>query len=563
MIETGMLAAVTMDLASQSEVAVHMGSGTSMAPLMLKFIVQLGVIIIAARLGGVLLKRVLKLPGVLGELVTGMIISPYALGGWNIPGLGQLFALPTDALPISPELYAIATLASIVLLFLSGLETDLSTFLRYSVVGTAVGVGGVVFSFTLGDMCAVWFGMASSFFDPPALFLGTISTATSVGITARILSEKRKFDTPEGVTILAGAVFDDVLGIIVLAIVVGMARVEKSDGIVEWHHVAGIALKALGFWIGCMTAGLLLARRFSSALKMLKSTEVIASVAFGLALLLAGLSEMAGLAMIIGAYIMGLSLSRTDLVQVIQHEIQGLHNSLVPVFFCVMGMMVNVTAIHGMILMGLVYSVLAIASKLLGCGLPAWFMKFNLLGACRIGVGMVPRGEVALIVAGIGLSTGAIGSDVFGVAIMMTMLTTLLSPGLMAHLFDIPKSGLRRAEDKEDSAHVPISLSFPSPDMAEFFRNRLTNAFRKEEFFVYRLSPDIPSYQIRKDDMFFSLTQEGDQLVLVAARKHEHIARFILFEEILAIQDMFNWMQKMQDLDSMGRRIITEAFNGQ
>jgi Kef-type K+ transport system membrane component KefB len=198
--------------------------GPGMEGAMMRLVLQLAVILIAAQLVGLFFKRLLRLPGVLGELIAGMIIGPYALGRLPIPGFGPLFPAVDTPVAVSVPLYGLATIASILLLFLSGLETDLALFLRYSVVGTAVGIGGVVFSFFLGAQCGVWFGLANSIMDPVALFLGAISTATSVGITARILSERKKTDSPEGVTILAGAVFDDVLGVVILAIVVGLSK---------------------------------------------------------------------------------------------------------------------------------------------------------------------------------------------------------------------------------------------------------------------------------------------------------------------------------------------------
>ncbi|MFN2351232.1 MAG: cation:proton antiporter, partial [Kiritimatiellia bacterium] len=190
---------------------------------MLMLMLQLSVILIGSRLGGLLVSRYLRQPRVFGELLAGMLIGPYALGAFSLPLLNTpLFPVNPDApLPISPELYGLATLASIILLFMVGLETDLNRFMRYSVTGTLVGLGGVLLSFCLGCLVTVLFmPEVSSLMDPVALFMGTLSTATSVGITARILSERHKTSSPEGVTILAGAVFDDVLCIILLAVVV-------------------------------------------------------------------------------------------------------------------------------------------------------------------------------------------------------------------------------------------------------------------------------------------------------------------------------------------------------
>jgi len=540
--------------------AVQQAAAHSHAEVMTLLVLQLAVIIIAARAGGFLFQRFLRLPGVLGELMAGMIIGPYALGARiPLPGIGPLFAAQNGGLPVSSELYAIATVASIVLLFLSGLETDLRAFLRYSFVGSLVGLGGLLFSFVLGALCGVWFGLAPSFMHPSALFLGTISTATSVGITARILTERHKMSSPEGVTILAGAVLDDVLGIVVLAIVVGMTKSTGSGEAMAWKEIGAIAAKALSFWLVCTALGLLLARRLTGTLKRLGSPEVIVSVSFGLAMLLAGLSEMAGLAMIIGAYIMGLSLSRTDVVQELQTRLQGVYDMLVPVFFCVMGMLVDFSAMRNTLLFGLVYSVIAIAAKVIGCGLPAWLTRFNFRGSLRIGLGMLPRGEVALIVAGIGLSSGAIGQDIFGVSILMTLLTTMIAPPLLVRSFE-GGSGLKdsvlAAEEKEET----FALEFPSPDIAEFLMQRLRRAFLREEFFVNRLHMDIEAWQVRKDDLSFTLTRREGQITISVPSDQQHIARLMIFEELLSLSDLLEASKSMQRLDVMGSELIGNLF---
>jgi Kef-type K+ transport system membrane component KefB len=528
--------------------------------VMTVLVLQLAMIIICARLGGFLFQRFLKLPSVLGELVSGMVIGPYALGAQiPLPGIGPLFATQTIGLPVSSELYAIATVASIVLLFLSGLETDLRTFLRYSLVGSLVGIGGLLFSFILGDLCAVWFGLAPSFMHPTALFLGTISTATSVGITARILTEKHKMSSPEGVTILAGAVIDDVLGIVVLAIVVGMAKVETSGVAMEWSHIGIIAAKALSFWLVCTALGLLLARKLTGSLKRLGSPEVIVSVSLGLAMLLAGLSEMAGLAMIIGAYIMGLSLSRTDVVQELQNRLQGVYDMLVPIFFCVMGMMVDFSAMRHALVFGLIYSVIAVFAKIIGCGIPAYLTQFNFRGSLRIGLGMLPRGEVALIVAGIGLSSHAIGQDIFGVAILMTILTTMIAPPLLVRSF-LGESGLKDHVQAEEEKEEVFTLEFPSMDIAEFLMQRLVRAFQREEFFVNRLHMAMEAYQVRKDDISFTLMREDGHITISVPSDQQYVARLMVFEELLSLSDLLEASKNMKSLDVMGSELIGSLF---
>jgi Kef-type K+ transport system membrane component KefB len=533
----------------------------SITHLMMHLIIQLAVIIIFAKIGGYLFQRFLKMPSVLGELASGMLIGPYALGGLiTLPSIGLLFSVE-QGFATSPQLYGIATLASIILLFLAGLETDLAAFLRYSVVGSLVGLGGLITAFVVGDLCAVlWPNDIHSFMDPKALFLGVISVATSVGITARILAEKQKMSSPEGVTILAGAVFDDVLGIVTLAIVMGMAKASMSGGgEVNWGAIGLIALKAVGFFVIVTSLGLLFARKITAAIKKFKSKEIIVATCFGLALLMAGLAEMAGLAMIIGAYIMGLALSRTDLAHEIEQHLEGVYNLLVPIFFCVMGMMVDFAAMKPVLLFGSVYSLLAILSKIIGCGLPAYCSRFNLRGALRIGLGMLPRGEVALIVAGIGLASGIIDQGIFGVSIMMTVVTTMLAPPLLVRSFE-GSSGLRKEmAGTADNVEV-IELDFPTKDITEFLMARFVKALQREEFFVHHLHTEKPTYQVRKDDIVFTLIEDGTTLKLNVPAANQHIARMMLLEELLSLSDLLESTKKMKGIDEMGTDLLSGLF---
>jgi Kef-type K+ transport system membrane component KefB len=408
--------------------------GSNITALVAHLVLQLAVILFAAKLGGELFERFLKQPSVLGELLVGVAIGPYALGGMELPVVGALFghgAVEGAVVPVSTELWAVAQIGAVVLLFFAGLETDFNLFFRYSGPAFVTAMGGVILPFVLGDLATVAFGLATGFLDPVALFMGAIMTATSVGITARVLGDIRRLDTPEGVTILAGAVIDDVLGIIVLAIVVSLG----ASGDVSLGNLAVIGGKAMGFWIGLMAVGILLSKWISRALSSFQSAGAALALALAIAFLAAALAEMFGLAMIIGAYTIGLALSNTEIADTLREPMESVFHALVPVFFVVMGMLVNFQAMGPVLVFGLVISLLAVIGKVVGSGVPALAVGFNRWGAIRVGVGMMPRGEVALIVAGVGLSRGVIEADVFGVSIMMTFITTVLAPALLVSVF--------------------------------------------------------------------------------------------------------------------------------
>ena len=189
--------------------------------------------------------------------------------------------------------------------------------------------------------------------------------------------------------------------------------------------------------------GILCAKYISAALGSFRGAGSAIALALALAFLAAGLAESFGLAMIIGAYTIGLALSGTQLARQLEEPIMAVYHGLVPIFFVVMGMLVNVTVMGGVVLFGAVITFLAILSKVVGSGLPALFAGFNKAGSWRIGIGMLPRGEVALIIAGIGLSRGLIGQDVFGVAILMTVVTTLMAPPILVPSFARGGAGKR------------------------------------------------------------------------------------------------------------------------
>ncbi|MBQ4329053.1 MAG: cation:proton antiporter [Lentisphaeria bacterium] len=544
-------------------------------------VLQLGIIIFAARLCGNAAKKI-KLPSVLGELLAGIIIGPCLLGGIGLPlhGLENgLFGI-VESVQVAGEtikgtavlenvtfqsyhssLYAIATVGSILLLFVSGLETDLRMFIRYSIAGTLVGIGGVIFSFVFGAGISV-FMLGYDFMHPCSLFLGILSTATSVGITARILSEQKKIDTPEGVTTLAAAVIDDVLGIICLAVVLGIATVAPGSS-TNWGKIGILAAKCVGFWLIATAAGLLLAGRAAQMLKKFKSPVIYSTLAFGLALILAGFFEQQGLAMIIGAYVTGLSLSKTDVSFALQQALEPLYTFIVPIFFTVMGMLVDIRVFADMnvLKIGLIYSALAIAAKVIGCAIPALFMNFTPLGALRIGTGMVPRGEVALIIAGIGMTTMYDGkpvltNDLFGVAIIMTLITTVLAPPLLNWVLNMKGKSLRKEEQDFSVVHTPFSFS--SRVLTRFTLDHLVANLNAEGYMLSSLDKESGVLQIRKNHLSFALTISGNELVFESNPDELPFIKALMCETIVNIHQELESLKELGNPEDFQKMQLTE-----
>ncbi len=543
----------------------------SVAAKMAILAIQLGAILFAARFCGGVAKK-FGVPSVLGELLAGIILGPYLLGAVGLPLHGfhdGIFpVLAGKSFPESqPMLYGIATLGSIVLLFMSGLETDLRMFFRYSVVGSVVGIGGVIISFAFGVAVGM-FAMDIPAMDPRCLFLGILCTATSVGITARILSERKCIDSPEGVTILAAAVIDDVLGIICLAIVMGIVTVSTGGGTVDWGNIGVIAAKSFGIWLGATLLGLLLASRIAAFLRWFKSPGVFSVLALGFALLVAGFFEEAGLAMIVGAYVMGLSLSKTDVAFAIQHNLHPIYNFMVPVFFVVMGMLVDVRVLADteVLKLGLTYSVLAVLAKIIGCALPAWCMNFNWLGSLRIGMGMIPRGEVALIIGGIGATTmmtvngtkqPILDNKLFGVAIIMTLVTTLVAPPLLAWVLSISRKGVRK--EKKDTSTVNTVFKFPSPVIAEFVLRGMVDIFTREGFMHSGIDKDGGILHLRRGEHVFSVMTDEHKFVFESNPDEAIIIKAVMYETFVDLHKCLEELKQIARPQEMQKQLFEET----
>lgn len=523
-----------------------------------QFIFQLAVILFVARLGGMAAEAISQ-PSVLGELLVGIIIGPYALGAMSLPGFPSgLFPIQGGE-PISMMLQAFANVAAIILLFSSGLQTDLDMLLKYSVAGSIVGLGGVIFSFGFGLVIGAFF-THQALFAPINLFIGIMSTATSVGITARILSDRKKMDSPEGVTILAAAVFDDVLGIILLAIVLGIVAVLEGSqsGGLSAGAIVGIGFKAFGLWLGFTAVGLIFSKKISSFLKRIGGEGHFNILALGLAFFIAGIFEMEGLSMIIGAYIVGLSLSKTEISFIIQDKTKVLFEFFVPLFFVVMGMQVQISKIlePSVLIFGLAFTVVAMLAKVVGCGLPALFLGFNKIGALRIGIGMIPRGEVALIIAGIGLSSKIVTQEQFGASILMTILTTVAAPILLNLVLD--RGGRGTIKEAKATTSEQFVVDLPTSELAELLSSYLLADLQREGFYVQLMSISDDISHIRKGDISISMKIKGKQLILEAAPEDLPLARMMLYETMVKLDANLDKLKETYDPSTMRKELIVD-----
>ena len=384
-----------------------------------ELILTLFVMLAAAKLLAELFAR-FRQPTVVGEILAGVLIGPHVLG-WAAP---------------SETSYILAEIGVIFLLFSVGLETKPAAILRVGRSALIVAVLGVVVPLAGGYVFMRAFGGSTI----ESLFIGTAMVATSVGITARVLAGMGLLDSQSARIILGAAVIDDILGLLVLAAVSSAA-----SGTLNIVAIGTTAALALGF---VAVVGLLAAPALTKAAPFfghLKLDNEFFTIAIVLCLGLALAATSIGVAAIIGAFLAGLALAEAAEEQHDLHQqVRGVTEFLVPFFLVNIGMQLNLAVFTdlGTVWFALAMTVAAVATKLIGCGLGAWSLGTR--GALQVGMGMVPRGEVGIVVAQIGLALGIVDDRLFGAVLFMAVATTMIAPPFLRPLFAESKSSAAR-----------------------------------------------------------------------------------------------------------------------
>jgi Kef-type K+ transport system membrane component KefB len=373
-----------------------------------QLLLALVTIIVATKIFGELAQRA-KQPAVLGELVAGVIL------GAAVPGL--LHSSET-------VLHALAELGVLILLFEIGLHTDVRSLARVGGASLTVAAVGVVLPFALGYFVAVALGVSTI----PAIVCGAALTATSVGISARVLSDLGQLDKPEGQIVLGAAVIDDVIGLIILSVVATMT----AGGSLEVMSVLRITVVAIAFIVLALLIGGRIAPVLFRSVERVRVSGALGISALAFAFLLAWAATAAGSATIIGAFAAGLILHPTPQRAQIERATTTIGHFFVPIFFASVGAAVDIRTLAdpAMLMIGAALTVVAVIGKVAAGFAPWWLRGRKLL----IGVAMVPRGEVGLIFAQMGLASGALTPVLFSALTLMVMVTTFMTPPALAAL---------------------------------------------------------------------------------------------------------------------------------
>lgn len=395
-------------------------------------LLTLFIIFVAAQIGAEVAQR-LKLPGVVGEIAAGCVVGPSLLG-WLTP----------DQIMAGTPLDVLAEIGVVLLLFSVGLETRLDDLKKVGKSAFLVGILGVLIPFGLG---ALW-AHGEGFDWIKSLFVAAAFVATSAGITARVLQELGVLSRVESRVILGAAVIDDILAMLLLGVVSSL----QGGGSLNLQSLLLTLAGAIGFVAIIGVGGTRVMRRSSHWLEAPISPHSPLTVVLGLCLGLAWLSTRFGLAAIIGAFLAGMIASETRQRENLEHKTLPLLSFLTPFFFVVTGAKVNLSelaSVHSLVMLAVV-TLVAIISKLAGGFLGA--LSLGKRSAAIVGFGMVPRGEVGVVIASLGLTAGVFSEQIYAIIVAMSLLTAMVTPPVLAMLLKKPD---------------PTAPPAPKPDVPE------------------------------------------------------------------------------------------------
>jgi Kef-type K+ transport system membrane component KefB len=378
-------------------------------------IISLGILLFAAKLMAELFHRI-KLPIVLGELLAGIIVGPFALGG--------LFLVDGEPLvSLDETVRHVGEIAAIVILFIAGLHITPREFLKGGAAAFTVGSIGVIVPFLVGYYAFTAFGVEAL----QTTLIATALTATSIAISIQVLTELGRMHTPEARLILGAAIVDDILAIAVLSVVTTMVQTGNlAPNLVD---ITFLILKILGIFAGLLIATVFIIPKVLHVERLWKSKGSVEGITTASFFAAAGIAAAVGLSPIVGAFAVGMAVASTRVIKQMEDYVSKLEIIFAPLFFAIIGAQVDLRGINinVLYLAGIIVAV-AIATKLAGCGLPAMIFLKNKSKAMRVGIGMISRGEVGLIVAGVGVSSGVLSNDIYTTVIIMVTLTTIITP---------------------------------------------------------------------------------------------------------------------------------------
>ena len=381
----------------------------------LHLMISLGILLFAAKLMAELFHRI-KLPIVLGELLAGIIVGPFAIGALPLFNGEPLVVLDETLLHIGE-------IAAVVILFIAGLEITPREFLRGGAAAFTVGSIGVIVPFFVGFYAFAAFGIEAL----QSILIATALTATSIAISIQVLTELGRMQSKEARLILGAAIVDDVLAIAALSVVVTMVQTGNTAPAIL--DITLLIMQVLGTFAAILIVSVLVIPRVLHTERLWKSKGSMEGIVTASFFAAAGIAAFLGLSPIVGAFAIGMAVASTRIIHQVHEYVDKLQIIFAPLFFAIIGAQVDLRGVNlDVLYIAGIMIAIAVITKLIGTGLPSLIFLKERTKAMKVGIGMISRGEVGLIVAGVGVSSGALGNDIYTAVIVMVAATTIITP---------------------------------------------------------------------------------------------------------------------------------------
>ena len=518
-----------------------------------RFILQLGVLVLAAKIGGRLFNH-WHMPRLLGELGAGLLVGPHLMGGVSLPffpdGLmGDAAVLFSAQGPV----YGVLTISLVVFFFLVGLDTDLQQLRRSKAGGVAAGIGGfaLCFAVTLGVLQKVSPVLVGTkgwdWTTPQALLTCTVISVTSLGMLGRVLSERQRLESPAGNVALTAALTDNVLGLFLLTVFSGAASAVAAGGAPSPNLLASMTLRALlgfGFIALC---GFPIARYVNGLALREKNYASAFAVSAASLLIAGGVMGAMGLSVMGGAYVMGVAFSTTDLRHEIHERLDFVSVVLLPACFAAVGMQLDprllteapVAAGIGLIV---AFSLLA---QLAGNALPAALADLNPIGCLRVGVVLLPRGEITLAMVAAVLGLVSLPPGVLFGVLALVAVTCACGIFLTERAFAVGGNGTRKNFAMPET--VRITFQFPSHQTAMLVVNRAVAIFEDEGFYAHRLNRHQVLYRISRESQVIHLQSREGEVVFECSERERPLINTVMLELSSGVEQSLRELQKPLD----------------
>ncbi len=517
-----------------------------------RFILQLGVLVLSAKLGGRLLQR-WRLPRVLGEVGAGVLLGPHLLGGLALPFFpGGLMGDAAGVFGTQGPVCGVLTLTLVVYFFLAGLDIDLQRLRRAGAGGVAAGICGFACSFAAAvgvlKIASGWVGASGwAWTSPQLLLVGTLVSVTSLGMLGRMLADRSRLESPAGRMALTAALTDNAIGVFLLSAFSGAASAVDAGHAPTFGLLARMSLRALlgfaavaacGFPIARYVNGLALRdRNYASAFAVSAACLLIAGGAMG----------ALGLSVVGGAYVMGAAFSKTDLRHEINERLDFVGLVLLPACFGALGMQVDLRALAAAPAAAFAALLVAgvLAAKFAGGALPAVLAGLNATGCLRLGAASLPRGELSLAMAAIVLGLADLPPGVLAAAVAVTVVTCAFGPLLARAAFAGGGSGMRKPGAVPEA--VKIVFQFPSQQAATVMISRAVEIFEDDGFYAYRLNRHEMSYRVSRESQVIYLHGRGGEVTFECSERERSLINAVMLELSSGIEQSLRELQKPLD----------------